>query len=82
MRYEDIVDKNRGVYSKRGTYLGFIYKYEFEVESIIKKKNARHTFTDISKLSPLECFLQHKERFGQEAKLINYKILAITNDFY
>ena len=88
MKYEDVIDVNRGKYSVLGTYLGYIYKYELEIGYKFKRNDHRHTITAISRLSPKEYFLQHKIQIASivrckeedSLKLISHKIKAITND--
>jgi hypothetical protein len=90
MKYEEVVDVNRGVFSEKGTYLGFIYKYELRLRAKVKKQYAEFTTTYISRLSPMELVQSHKEKLAatigckdaETLSLLNHEILAITNKIY
>ena len=90
MKYEEVKDVNRGVFSEKGTYLGFIYKYELRLRAKVKKQYAEFTTTYISRLSPMELVQSHKEKLAatigckdaDTLTLLNHEILAITNKIY
>jgi hypothetical protein len=90
MKYEEVTDVNRGVFSDKGTYLGYIYKYELKLRAKVKKQYAEFTTTYISRLSPMELVQSHKERLAatigckdaETLVLLDHNILSITNKIY
>jgi hypothetical protein len=90
LRYEQIVDPNRGRYdASSGCYIGIIYKYRLKIQRPKSKRKSdlndlmEDTYIAISKLSPRDCFEAERKNIATKVgcsdpnilRLVGYEIL-------